>query len=98
MCVYISYFHFALGIIPVDRCDRKHTEAIIFLLKLNTFSCGIILKTRLLLFSLQSKKGGKDQNRYNQVPHLTKDTTWESVENTIKNHKRESRGQPFPSR
>ena len=40
----------------------------------------------------------KIRNRYNQVPHLTQDTTWESDKNTIKHHKQESRGQPFPSR
>ena len=34
-----------------------------------------------------SKKGGKDQ-----------DTTWKSDKNTIKHHKQEPRGQPFPSR
>ena len=27
---------------------------------------------------LQSRKGGKIWNRYNQVPHLTQDTVWES--------------------
>ena len=27
------------------------------------------------------------RNQYNQVPHLTHDTTWESNKNTIKHHK-----------
>ena len=40
----------------------------------------------------------KITNQYNQVPHLTQDTTWESDKNTIKHHKQEPRGQPFPSR
>ena len=40
----------------------------------------------------------KIRNRYNQVPRLTQDTTWESVTNTIKHHKQEPRGQPFPNR
>ena len=30
-------------------------------------------------------------------PHLTQDTTWESDKNTIKHHKGEPRGQPFPT-
>ena len=32
-----------------------------------------------------SKEEGKDRNRYNQVPHLTQDTIWESDKNTHKN-------------
>ena len=31
----------------------------------------------------QSKKGGNIRKRYNQVPNLTQDTTWESNKNTI---------------
>ena len=30
------------------------------------------------------RKEAKIRNRYNQVPHLTQDTTWESNKNTIK--------------
>ena len=30
--------------------------------------------------------------------YLTQDTTWERDNNTIKHHKREQRGQPFPSK
>ena len=37
------------------------------------------------------------RNRFNQVPHLTQDTTWESDKNTMKHHKQGPRGQPFPS-
>ena len=44
------------------------------------------------------QKRAKISNRYNQVPHLTQDTTWESNKLAIGHHKRESRGQPFPSR
>ena len=43
-------------------------------------------------------KRAKIRNRYNQVPHLTQDTTWESDKHTIRHHKQEPRGQPFPSR
>ena len=48
-------------------------------------------------FHVKVRKLLKVRNRYNQVPHLTKGTTLESDKNTIKHHKRESRGQPFPS-
>ena len=41
----------------------------------------------------RSKKAAKIGNWYNQVPHLTQDTTRESDENTIKHHKQEPRGQ-----
>ena len=45
-----------------------------------------------------SKKDGKIRNQYNQVPHLNQETTWESGKITIRHHKQEPRGQPFPSR
>ena len=32
------------------------------------------------------RKKGKIRNRYNPVPHLTQDTTWESNKNTRKHH------------
>ena len=44
------------------------------------------------------RKAAKIRHRYNHVPHLTQDTTWESDKNTIKHHKQEPRGQAFPSR
>ena len=37
---------------------------------------------------MKIKKGGKDQESYNQVPHRTQDTVCESEE---------PRGQPFPA-
>ena len=43
-------------------------------------------------------KTPKIRKLYNQVPHLTQDTTWESDKNTIKYHKQEPRGQLFPNR
>ena len=43
------------------------------------------------------RKAANIKNRNNQVPQLTMDTTWESDKNTIKHHKQEPRGQPFPS-
>ena len=53
---------------------------------------------RLLFFACKERKVVKIRNQYNQVPHLTQDTTWESEKNTIKHHKREPRGHPLPSR
>ena len=47
---------------------------------------------------LKVRKAAMTRNRYNQVPHLTEDITWESDKNTIKHRKQEPRGQPFPSR
>ena len=44
------------------------------------------------------RKMAKIRNQYNQVPHLTQDTTWESDQITIRHHKQEPRVQPFPSR
>ena len=52
-----------------------------------------ILSTKIV----KVRKAAKIRNQYNQVPHLTQYTTWESDKNTIKHHKQEPRGQPFPS-
>ena len=49
-------------------------------------------------FPTKVRKVAKNRNQYNQVPHLTQDTTWESDKNTIKDDKREPRVQTFPSR
>ena len=52
----------------------------------------------VLWVQYERKKGGKDQERFNQVPHLTQNTKWECNNHTIQHHKREPRGKPFPSR
>ena len=44
------------------------------------------------------RKAENVRTQYNQVRHLTQDTPRESDKNTIKHHKQEPRGQPFPSR
>ena len=44
---------------------------------------------------MKVKKNAKIKNRYNQVPHLTQDTIWESDKTS---HTREPRSQSFPSR
>ena len=41
-------------------------------------------------FTFKVSKKAKIRVRYNQVPHLTQDTTWESDKNTRKHHKQES--------
>ena len=64
-----------------------------------------ILQTRgpstpglLTSFLFKVKKKGKIRNRYNQVPHLTQDTIWESDKDTRKHHTRESQEvSPFPA-
>ena len=43
-------------------------------------------------------KETKIRNQYNQVPHLTQDTTWESDKNKIKHHTQESQAvSPIPA-
>ena len=42
------------------------------------------------------RKRAKIRNRYNQLPHLNQDATWENDKHTIIYYKRELRGQPFP--
>ena len=43
------------------------------------------------------KKGGKDQEWYNQVPHLTQDTTWESDKNILNITNKSQEASPFPA-
>ena len=50
-----------------------------------------------ILNNVEGKNGNKDI-RIHLIPHMTQDTAWESDKNTIKDHKREPRGQPFPNR
>ena len=52
----------------------------------------------LNILSFKVNKETKIRNRYNQVPHLTKDITRESDKNTIKHHTQESKEvSPFPA-
>ena len=45
----------------------------------------------------QSKKTAKIMKRYNQVPHLTQDTIWDSNKNTINITKKNHEVSPFPA-
>ena len=48
--------------------------------------------------SLKVRKKAKIRNRYNQVPHRTQYTTWESDNNTRKHNTQESQEiSPFPA-
>ena len=50
------------------------------------------------LTHIQVRKKANIRNQYNQAPHLTHDTTWESNKNTIKHHTQESQEvSPFPA-
>ena len=62
------------------------------------FHLQVIFISSRYFISFEVRKTAKIRNQYNQVPHLTKDTTWESDEITVRHHKQEPRGQPFPSR
>ena len=46
-------------------------------------------KKTLLIWGyiIKVRKVAKIRNGYNQLPHLTQDTTWESDKNAIKHHK-----------
>ena len=57
-----------------------------------------LLQLESLCCVLQQSKEAKIRNRYNQVPHLTQDTTQESDKNTIKHYTQESQVvSPFPA-
>ena len=48
--------------------------------------------------TMKVRNGAKIRNRYNQVLHMTQDTTmsWKSDKNTIEHNKQEPREQSFP--
>ena len=57
--------------------------------------CGLSLPISSIKFMYQRdivSKKAKSRNQYNQVPHLTQDTTWESDKNTRKRQIQESHG------
>ena len=55
-------------------------------------------KLKLKVAQLQSKKEGKDQASIQSSTTPDPGYQWESDNVTIRHHKRERRGQPFPSR
>ena len=46
-------------------------------------------------YDSKSKKGAQFRKRYNQVPHQTQDTTWESNKNTINITNKSQEVSPF---
>ena len=68
-----------------------------FHLKMTGSSCTD--DARVMVPSYQkSKKGGKDQKSIQSRTIYDPGYQWESDNFTIRHHKREPRGQPFPSR
>ena len=58
----------------------------------------IDINTLLFIYLLNVRKKAKIKNQYNQVPHLTQDTTWEIEKNTRKHHLQVSQDvSPFPA-
>ena len=55
-------------------------------------------KTFLLKDASESKKEGKDQKSIQSSTTPDQGHQWESDKLTVRHHKREPRGQPFPSR
>ena len=48
-------------------------------------------------FKLQSIKGAKIRNRYNQVPHLTQDTNWKVTNLQLDTTNESQEVSPFPA-
>ena len=76
--------------------EKGADNSIYVRLKFSVFKETVSTLSKEALFKV--RKVAKIRIRYNQVPHLTQDATWESDKNTMKHHKREPRGQSFPSR
>ena len=58
---------------------------------------GIRASYFLLSSFIRVRKEAKIRKRYNQVPHLTQDTTWESNKNTINITNKSLKVSPFPA-
>ena len=78
---------------------NKHTHVTKF-----TSGCSVVFLSISAEYILHTKdivkvrKKAKIRNQYNQLPHLTQDTTWENDKNTRKHHTKESQGvSPFPT-
>ena len=68
--------------------------------KVAHIGCHYYIKTLLSVTTacIEVRKKAMIRNRYNQVPHLTQDTAWESDKNTIKNNIQERKEvSPFPA-
>ena len=52
----------------------------------SSFSVKLHYFTLFFCIEYKSKKEAKIRNQYNQEPHLTRDTKWESDKNTRKHH------------
>ena len=78
----------------VFRFTMRSFIVCIFLINETIFGC-FFANLYLEILVVKVRNVAKIWNRYNQVPHLTVDTTWESDKNTIK---QEPRGQSIPSR
>ena len=66
------------------RCDDKKSRHLV---------------SQCYVWAFQSKvrKMAKIRKRYNQVPHLTQETTWESYNSTIKITNKSQEVSPFPA-
>ena len=56
-----------------------------------------VRRSALLRYTYKVRKSAKIGERYNQVPHLTQDTTWESNKNTINITIKSQEASPFPA-
>ena len=79
-----SYFSFNFGRI----CGRMHGLIRACISDARMFNVAVPFKVR---------KTAKIRKRYNQVAHLTQDTTWESNKNTINITNKSQEVSPFPS-
>ena len=61
------------------------------------WNCNILLFICLLCMVLKVRKAAKIGNRYNQVPHLTEDTTWESYKTQLNITNKSKEVSPFPA-
>ena len=73
-----------------------HVSSLCTVCSLGQVQCNI--SYNVLHVSRQSKKEGKDQELIQSSTTPVPGYQWESDNLTIRHHKREPRGQPFPSR
>ena len=86
LCMHLPSFYCPVSMIVIPVLFKFSRIMLVYI------ALQITLKVTL---PIKVRKAAKIRNPYNQVPHLTQDTTWECDKNTIKHHEQEPRGQHF---
>ena len=87
-----------LKALPGKLDIKRHSPSILYFLgKLEQAVNQYFVHILSLVTDSKVSKGAKIRNRYNQVPHLTQDTKWESDRLTVDTTNESQEVSPFPA-